>query len=166
MKNVFMALTLVCCFLFPAQGYSSSEGDIEVLTSYRFKSKTEHFSKQVEVAFQDPNAVSVDFSRVVINDEDLNTVVLHEIKHRSLLNAFQKLDLINLGTGQAEGISRRGLICFLESLEKIAQDGDGKVYAVMATYILKTGLTLSEELAEEIQEAAPILIARKLRIIE
>jgi hypothetical protein len=164
MKKIFGVLA--CCLFLPIQSYSSSSGsDSEILNSYRFKSKTAHFNKQVQDAFKDPSTVSVDFSRANLNDEELNGIVFDSIQQRSFLTKSQKIDLISLGTGQEEGISRKGLLAFLDRLQKLGGTNP-RIYDVLSGVILKTGLTLSQELVEAIQEVAPILIAAKLKIIE
>ncbi len=165
MKKVFRTLSLVCCFLFPAQGYSSSESDTEVLASYRFKSKTD-FSAQVERAFQDPNAVSVDFSRVLLSDDDLLTIVLPAIVSRSSVDHPEPLDFLNLGNGEEGGISYRGVVRFLEELQKVARAGHSPIFSILKGAVLKTGLPINEEFIEDIQRVSSFLIAKELKIIE
>ena len=165
MKKVFRTLSLVCCFLFPAQGHSSSESDTEVLASYRFKSKTD-FSAQVGRAFRDPNAVSVDFSRVLLNDEDLLTIVLPAIVSRSSIAHPETLDLLNLGNGKEGGVSYGGVLRFLEELQKAGRSGHALIFSILEGAVLKTGLPITEEFVDNVQKSASLLIAKELKVIE
>ena len=167
MRNIFTVLVAVASLLFCSDTYSSSSSAVadEKLCAYVFGEKGEDFVTRVRAAFRDPMATCLDFSSAHLSDDDLETI-LQGLVDRTELDNPAKLRLLTLGTGRAGGISLDGLSEFLARVQRYGRTAGGKMFSVIKDTILKTGLPITIEAEERVENVGCLLFARGLRLME
>jgi len=137
----------------------------EKLCAYVFAEKGEDFVTRVRAAFRDPMATCLDFSSAHLSDDDLETI-LQGLVDRTELDNPAKLRLLTLGIGEEGVVSLDGLVEFLTRVQRHGRTAGGRMFSVIKETILETGLPITTESVERVENVARLLFARGLRLME